>query len=183
MLARRASNALVGVDGRVHLLRSLGDTLRTRKDVFGPDARLGALLDYLSAQASDNKLPAANILQGNQHKPNYLGVPSVAFTIPPIASVGLGEKQAREQGMKFRVRHRKAADWYTARRVGETVYGFKVIVEEGSERILGAHLIGPHVDEVINIFALAIRNNLTANDLKATMFADPTGASDISHML
>ena len=85
--------------------------------------------------------------------------------------------------MKFRVQHRKAADWYTARRVGETVYGFKVIVEEGSERILGAHLIGPHVDEVINIFALAIRNNLTANDLKATIFAYPTGASDISHML
>ena len=81
------------------------------------------------------------------------------------------------------MQHRKTADWYTARRVGETVYGFKVIVEEGSERILGAHLIGPHVDEVINIFALAIRNNLTANDLKATMFADPTGASDISHML
>lgn len=131
----------------------------------------------------DAKVVAANILHGNQQNPNYLGVPSVAFTIPPIASVGLGEKEAREQGMKFRVQHRKTADWYTARRVGETVYGFKVIVEEGSERILGAHLIGPHVDEVINIFALAIRNNLTANDLKEAMFAYPTGASDISHML
>jgi glutathione reductase (NADPH) len=51
----------------------------------------------------------------------------LAFTIPPIASVGVGEKQAREQGLKFRTHHRKASDWYTARRVAETVYGFKVL--------------------------------------------------------
>jgi Protein of unknown function (DUF1688) len=57
-------NALVGVDGRVHLLRALGDTLRSRRDVFGAEARLGALLDFLSAQASDGKLPAAKILAG-----------------------------------------------------------------------------------------------------------------------
>jgi glutathione reductase (NADPH) len=70
-----------------------------------------------------------------------------------------------------------------ARRVGETTYGFKVLVEEGSDLILGAHLIGPHVDEVINVFALAIRNKLTAEQLKTTIFAYPTGASDISYML
>jgi glutathione reductase (NADPH) len=58
-----------------------------------------------------------------------------------------------------------------------------VLIEEGSERILGAHLVGPHADEVINLFALAIRNRLSASDLKATMFAYPTGASDIGYML
>jgi hypothetical protein len=51
-------------------------------------------------------------------------------------------------------------DWYTARRVAETVYGFKTLIEEGSERVLGAHLVGPHADEVINLFALAIRHDL-----------------------
>jgi pyruvate/2-oxoglutarate dehydrogenase complex dihydrolipoamide dehydrogenase (E3) component len=50
-------------------------------------------------------------------------------------------------------------------------------------RILGAHLVGPHADEVINVFALAIRKGLTAEDLKTTLFAYPTGASDISYML
>ena len=49
--------------------------------------------------------------------------------------------------------------------------------------MIGAHLIGPHVDEVIDIFALAIRNGLTAEDLKTTLFAYPTGASDISYMV
>jgi len=57
------------------------------------------------------------------------------------------------------------------------------VVEEGSGRILGAHLVGPGVDEVINVFALAIRHDLTAEDLKATMFAYPTGASDIGYMI
>lgn len=131
----------------------------------------------------DAKVAAANMLDGNHQKPNYLGVPSVAFTIPPIASVGLSEKQARNNGFKFRIHSEKASDWYTARSVAQTIYGFKILVEEQTDRILGAHLVGPHVDEVINIFALAIRKGLTAEDLKATMFAYPTGASDISHML
>jgi glutathione reductase (NADPH) len=95
----------------------------------------------------------------------------------------LSEVQARGRGLKFRMQCQKASDWYTARRVAEPTYGFKVLVEEPSERILGAHLLGPHADEVINVFALAIRNGLTAEDLKATMFAYPTGASDIGYML
>jgi glutathione reductase (NADPH) len=66
---------------------------------------------------------------------------------------------------------------------GTADYGFKVLVEEGSDRILGAHLLGPQADEVINIFGLAIRNGLTAADLRDTIFAYPTGASDIGYML
>jgi glutathione reductase (NADPH) len=131
----------------------------------------------------DAKVAAANMLEGNKHKPNYLGVPSVAFTIPPIAYVGLGDKTARKQGLQFRVKHQKASNWYMARRVAEPTYCFKVLVEEGSERILGAHLIGPDAEDVINIFAVAIRHGLTAEQLKATIFAYPTGASDIGYML
>ncbi|HEV8553693.1 MAG TPA: NAD(P)/FAD-dependent oxidoreductase [Casimicrobiaceae bacterium] len=131
----------------------------------------------------DAKVAATNMLHGNHQKPNYLGIPSVAFTIPPIASVGLSEKEAREQGFKFRVHKQRASDWYTARRVAETIYGFKVLVEDGTDHILGAHLVGPHVDEVINVFALAIRTGLKAEDLKTTIFAYPTGASDIGYML
>jgi glutathione reductase (NADPH) len=131
----------------------------------------------------DANVAAANMLSGNHQKPNYRGVPSVAFTIPPIASVGLSEKQALEQGFKFRVHKQRASDWYTARRVAETIYGFKVLVEDGTDHVLGAHLVGPHVDEVINIFALAMRKGLTAEDLKTTIFAYPTGASDIGYMV
>jgi glutathione reductase (NADPH) len=131
----------------------------------------------------DGKVVAANILEGNRHRPDYRGVPSVAFTLPPIAAVGLSEAAAREQMPKLRVKSDRVPDWYTARRVGESVYGYKTLVEENSGRILGAHLVGPHADEVINLFGLAIRHNLTVDDLKATMFAYPTGASDIGYML
>ena len=133
--------------------------------------------------AHDGRVASANMLKGNERKPNYLGVPSVAFTIPPIAAVGLTEEQARAQRLKFRTQSRKASDWYTARRVAEPTYGFKVLIEEGTDRILGAHLVGPHVDEVINVFALAVRLGRTAKELQDGIFAYPTGASDIGYML
>jgi glutathione reductase (NADPH) len=131
----------------------------------------------------DGKVVAANILEGNRQCPDYRGVPSVAFTLPPIAAVGLSEAEARKQAPKLRVNSARVPEWYTARRIGEPVYGYKTLVEEDSGRILGAHLVGPHADEVINLFGLAIRHNLTADDLKTTMFAYPTGASDIGYML
>ena len=74
-------------------------------------------------------------------------------------------------------------DWCTVRQAAESIYAFKVMVEEKTDLILGAHLVGPHVDEVINIFALAIRHGLTAKAIKTTMFAYPTGASDIGYMI
>ncbi len=131
----------------------------------------------------DARVVAGNLLEGNRHRPDYRGVPSVAFTLPPIASVGLGEEEAHAQGMRMRVKSEKVPGWFTARRLAAQVYGFKTVVEEGSGRILSAHLVGPGVDEVINVFALAIRHDLTAEDLKATMFAYPTGASDIGYMI
>lgn len=131
----------------------------------------------------DGRIAAANMLNGNREQPNYLGVPSIAFTLPPIARVGMLEAEAREKGLRVHVTYEKTASWYTARRVAEDASGFKMIVEEGSGRILGAHLIGPHIDEVINVFALTIRHGLTAQDLKSTIFGYPTGASDIGYML
>jgi glutathione reductase (NADPH) len=77
----------------------------------------------------------------------------------------------------------KVPDWYTALRLNELVYGFKTLVEEDTDRILGAHLVGPHAEEVINLFGVAIRHGLTNKDLNAMMFAYPTGASDIGYML
>jgi glutathione reductase (NADPH) len=131
----------------------------------------------------DAKIVAANLLEGNRHRPDYRGVPSVAFTLPPIAAVGLSEAEARQQTPKLRVNCANVADWFTARRVGESVYGYKTLIEEESGRILGAHLVGPNVEEVINLFGLAIRHNLTAHDLTSAIFAYPTGASDIGYML
>jgi glutathione reductase (NADPH) len=147
----------------------------------GDAASVGPPLTPVSSH--DGKVVAANILEGNRQKPDYRGVPSVVFTVPPIASVGLNERQAQEQGLKFKVKSENTPDWYTARRLAERVYGYKTLVEEGTGQILGAHIVGPHADEVINLFALAIRHHLTARDLQTTIFAYPTGASDIGYMV
>ena len=68
----------------------------------------------------DGKVVAANILEGNNHKPDYRGVPSVAFTVPPIASVGFKESQAQAQGLKFKVKSENTPNWFTARLNGCT---------------------------------------------------------------
>ncbi len=67
--------------------------------------------------------------------------------------------------------------------MGEKHAASKVLVEDGTDRILGAHLFGPSADELINIFALAIRRGLTAKDLRDVVFAYPTHASDVGYMV
>src|SRR5712692_7909257 len=131
----------------------------------------------------DGIVVAANLLKGNHQKPNYLGIPTVVFTIPPLASVGLGEQEACEQGLKFQVRKEMTSNWYSSRRVAENYSGFKVLVEEGTDRILGAHLLGGQAEEVINLFGVAMRSGMRAADLKHMLFAYPTHGSDVAYML
>ncbi|GIV78662.1 MAG: hypothetical protein KatS3mg050_3056 [Litorilinea sp.] len=126
---------------------------------------------------------ARNLLEGNRHTPRYQGIPSVVFTIPPLAGVGLTEPAARAQGHRFQVKQEDTSSWYSSRRVKLKETGFKVLLEEGSERILGAHLLGPEADEAINLFALAMRQELPASALREQIYAYPTAASDISYMV
>lgn len=126
---------------------------------------------------------AKNLLEGNRHTPDYRGIPSVVFTTPPLARVGLDEATARAQGLRFTTRQGDTAGWYSSRRVALAHSGFKVLIEERTDRLLGAHLLGLHADEVINLFALAIRARLPASALKEMVYAYPTSASDIPSMV
>src|SRR6266852_2195884 len=126
---------------------------------------------------------AANLLKGNSQKPNYPGIPTVVFTIPPLAAVGLSESEAGKRGLKFRVKMEMTGGWYASRRVGETHSGFKVLVEKGTDQILGAHLLGTQAEEVINLFAVAMRWGMRATDLKHMLFAYPTHGSNTPYML
>ena len=147
------------------------------------DAAATGGLPLTPVASLEGRVVAANLLNGNTTRPNYAGTPTVAFTLPPIASVGLKEDQARDQGLRFRVNSQDASGWYSARRVGEKYAASKVLVEEETNRILGAHLLGPAADELINIFTLAIRRGLTTSDLTDTIFAYPTHASDVGYMV
>lgn len=168
-------------DGRLKLNSFLQSTSNPAVYAAGDAAHAGPPLTPVASH--DATVVADNLLNGNQREPDYRGVPSVAFTLPPIAAVGLTEKQATERKLKYRTNCKRASDWFNARQAAQPVHGFKVLVDESTNTILGAHLVGPHADEVINLFALAIRNRLTATDLRKTMFAYPTGASDLGSML
>jgi glutathione reductase (NADPH) len=167
--------------GRLKLNDFLQSTSNAHVYAAGDAAAKGPPLTPVSSH--DAKVVAANLLEGNGHQPDYRGVPSVAFTVPPIAAVGASEANARKQSRNVQMNTQRTSDWFTARRLAESVYGFKVLVDADTDQVLGAHLVGPHVDEVINLFGLAIRHNLTTAQLKSTLFAYPTGASDIGYML
>jgi glutathione reductase (NADPH) len=139
----------------------------------------------LTPKAShDAEVIAANLLAGEPtRQADYTGMPSVVFSVPPLARVGLLEEEALAQGLRFRVNQAVTDDWFSTQRLNETCSGHKVLIEEDSGRILGAHLVGPHADEVINLFALAIRHGIPAKALAETPFAYPTGGSDVSAML
>ena len=124
-----------------------------------------------------------NLLEGNRRTPNYDGIASAVFSVPPLASVGLTEDAARAAGLRFRRTWQDTSGWFNTRRVGETTSGFKVLVEEDTERIIGAHLLGPHAAEVINLFAVAIRSRIPASELKQVPFAYPTYGSDVRFMV
>jgi glutathione reductase (NADPH) len=131
----------------------------------------------------EGRVVAANLLEGNTHRIDYPAVPSVVFTLPPLAMVGLQESEARAQGLRFTTSFARTAEWYSSRRLGERCSGHKVLVEDESGRILGAHLLGPNSEEPINVFAVAMRCGLRASDLKELIFAYPTRASDVAYMV
>jgi glutathione reductase (NADPH) len=131
----------------------------------------------------DASVLVTNLLKGYRHTVDYEGIASAVFTIPSLASAGLTEDAAQAAGLKFRTHWKDTSGWFNTRRVGESASGFKVLIEEGTDRILGAHLLGPHAAEVINLFAVAIRLRIPAADLQQVIFAYPTNGSDVRFML
>jgi glutathione reductase (NADPH) len=147
------------------------------------DAANGGGLPDTPVAAYEGELVAQNLLHGNKQATNFLGVASVVYTIPSLSRVGLTEEEAQQQGLNFRVNQGDTSGWYSARRVAEPTSGYKVLIDNGRDTILGAHLIGPEADELTNVFALAIRGRLRVEVLKETLFVYPTQASNIQYML
>jgi glutathione reductase (NADPH) len=129
------------------------------------------------------RIVTANLLKGNHECPNYQGLASTVFSIPPLAACGLTEQAARAQGLHFDVHFADTSGWYSSRRIAETCSGYKVLVEQNTGRILGAHILGVGAEEQINLFALAIRHNLTAQQIKAPLYAYPTHGSNTQYMV
>jgi glutathione reductase (NADPH) len=110
---------------------------------------------------------------------DYGCIPSAVFSHPPIAAVGMTEGQAREKlgAAKTYTSDFRAMKNVLAGRNERSLY--KLVVDEGSDRIVGVHMIGPDAPEVLQAAAIAVRGKLTKADFDATVALHPTMAEEL----
>lgn len=135
------------------------------------DVTGGMLLAHI---ASKQGLVAAKNIMGIDSAIDYSVVPAAIFTSPEIASVGIRQHQAEEKGIKFRTGHFQFRSLGKAHAMGEITGFIKILSEESSDRIIGAHIIGPHASDLIHEAAVAIKKELTVKDIAETIHAHPT---------
>lgn len=159
----------------------LRSTSNLRVWVAGDALTRSAQLSPLATH--EGRVVGHNILNGPERKPDYNAVPSAVYTLPSLSSVGLSERDAIAAGLRFEAKVSDMSGWFSARTHVETAAWAKLLVEEGSDRIIGAHMVGHHGEELIHLFSLAMRHGITASELKDSPFAFPTFASDIKNIL
>ncbi len=131
----------------------------------------------------EGRMAATNMLQGHSEKAEYAEIPSVAFTMPRLATVGISEEEARKLGDQVSIRTYDMSSWYTYKRTGEEQALAKIILDKQKRTVLGAHLLSGEADDLINHFAVAIKLELTVDQLKSVIYAYPTTASDLGYMI
>ncbi len=146
-------------------------------DALVTSAQLSPLATY------EGRIVGSNIVNGPTARPDYSVVPSCVYTVPALATVGLTEEDAASQGINFRVTVNDMTGWFSGKSYAETVAWAKVLIEVGSDRIIGAHIVGHQGEELIHIIAFAMRHGITAGAIKEDIFAFPTFSSDVKNLL
>jgi glutathione reductase (NADPH) len=109
---------------------------------------------------------------------DHANVPHAVFSLPPVGTVGLSEARADERGIATRIFKT------TFRPLKYTLSGrnertlIKLVVDAGSDRVLGAHMVGPDAPEIIQAIAIAVKAGLTKRDFDATVALHPTAAEE-----
>ncbi|MFP5264319.1 MAG: dihydrolipoyl dehydrogenase family protein [Blastocatellia bacterium] len=139
----------------------------------------------LSPVASyEGRIVSKNFLEGDAERVDYDAIPRAVYTVPPLASVGLTEAEARGRGLEVAVVNSDMGGWKVYSIIeGGAAARAKVIIDKASGRIVGAHLYGGAAGENINLFALAMRFQVKADDLKHMVYAYPTLASALPYAL
>jgi len=131
----------------------------------------------------EGRIVGQNILNGPSVKPDYSVIPSCVYTVPALSTVGLTEHEAKEKGLNVNVAINDMREWFSGKSYAETVAWAKVLVDEDEDQIVGAHLVGHQGEELIHLFAMAMRHGIQASVLKDDLFAFPTFSSDVKNLL
>jgi glutathione reductase (NADPH) len=146
-------------------------------DVLWSSPQLSPIATY------EGRIVDRNIVEGPVAKPDHASIPSCVYTVPALASVGLTEAKAKEFGRKIKVDVNDMSDWLSGRPYNEPAAWAKVVLDETTGRILGAHIVGHAGEELIHVFAFAMRFGITASQINDEVYAFPTFSADIKHML
>ncbi|MFZ0242291.1 MAG: NAD(P)/FAD-dependent oxidoreductase [Desulfobacterales bacterium] len=133
--------------------------------------------------AREAEVAAANIIEPASRRYNSKGIPSIMFTIPPLAIVGFTASEAEEKRLDFEARFEDTSSAFISKSSGLRHSAMKILIEKGSRKILGAQLLGRHVDEVINLLAFAMRFDLTADDLLDAIYTYPSATRELKEIL
>jgi glutathione reductase (NADPH) len=109
-------------------------------------------------------------------------LPTVVFTYPQLAQFGVSEEEARDRG-GVRVNVGSGAGWPNYRRLNESQVAYKVMIDEATDRIVGAHILAPQAGELVNLLAIAARQGTTATAFREFPWAYPTYTADLKYML
>jgi len=128
----------------------------------------------LAHKAQDEGVALAELLAGQAGNVNYHAIPGVVYTWPEVASVGRTEEELKAEGVEYKLGKFPFTANGRARAMGETEGFVKLLADRGTDRLLGAHIIGPDAGTLIAELALAIEFGASAEDIGRTSHAHPT---------
>ena len=128
----------------------------------------------LAHKAEEEGVVAAEVIAGQPVKMHYRSIPSVVYTWPEIASVGLAEHEVKASGREYKTGKFPFSANGRARTAGDTSGFVKFIADATTDELLGAHLIGPNVSELIAEVVLAFEYRGSSEDIGVTVHAHPT---------
>ncbi|MBI4136494.1 NAD(P)/FAD-dependent oxidoreductase [Candidatus Roizmanbacteria bacterium] len=148
----------------------------------GDAAGTGPLLTPVAVR--EGEIAAYNILHKTKQRiPDYTFIPSVVFTIPYLAKAGYTEEQAHVKGLDFDVYVHDMKEWFHHILVNQPFGMGKVLVQKKTGKIIGAHVLGEHADNIINLFSYAMQHKMTIEDIKKPLYAYPTSSGSVEYML
>src|SRR5437588_8875218 len=148
-------------------LRTTADGVWAIGDVIG-----GIMLAHVASY--EGVCAVENIAGHGDRIPDYHAAPNCVYTDPEIAHVGLGEKEARDNGIAVKIGRFPFAASGRALTLGQSEGFAKVTADADSGRLLGAHIIGPRATDLIAEATLAVQNGLTLEQIDLTIHAHPT---------
>ena len=128
----------------------------------------------LAHKAEEEGVAVAEIIAGQAGHVNYEAIPGVVYTWPEVASVGRTEEQLKAEGIAYKVGKFPFTANGRARAMGDTDGFVKLLADKATDRLLGAHIIGPDAGTLIAELALAIEFGASAEDVGRTSHAHPS---------